>query len=53
MADAADDHIVEIDDLSFSRGERRIFADLDMKIRRKEITAIMARAVRARPHYCG
>jgi phospholipid/cholesterol/gamma-HCH transport system ATP-binding protein len=41
MADAADDYIVEIDDLSFARGERRIFAGLDMKIRRKEITAIM------------
>ncbi len=41
MADVADDYIVEIDDLSFARGERRIFAGLDMKIRRKEITAIM------------
>jgi phospholipid/cholesterol/gamma-HCH transport system ATP-binding protein len=41
MDEAAEDYIVEIDDLGFARGERRIFAGLDMKIRRKEITAIM------------
>ncbi len=41
MDEAAEDYIVEIDDLSFARGERRIFTGLDMKIRRKEITAIM------------
>ncbi len=41
MDEAAENYIVEIDDLGFARGERRIFAGLDMKIRRKEITAIM------------
>ena len=41
MDEAAEDYIVEIDDLGFARGDRRIFAGLDMKIRRKEITAIM------------
>ena len=41
MDEAAEDYIVEIDDLGFARGERRIFAGLDMKIRRKEVTAIM------------
>ncbi len=41
MSDTTEDYIVEIDNLGFSRGERQIFADLNMKIRRREITAIM------------
>jgi len=41
MPDHAEDFIVEIDDLHFARGERKIFDGLNMKIRRGEISAIM------------
>ena len=41
MPDTTGDYIVEIDNLSFSRGERLIFADLNIKIRRRKITSIM------------
>jgi len=35
------EHIVEIQGLCFARGQRRIFQDLDIKIRRGHVTAIM------------
>ena len=41
MLDTTEDYIVEIDHLGFARGERRIFDDLNIKIRRREITSIM------------
>ena len=41
VPDRGGDYIVEIDGLDFARGERRIFDGLNMKIRRREITAIM------------
>ena len=37
----AEDFIIDISDLHFSRGERKIFDGLNMKVRRGEITAIM------------
>ncbi len=41
MSESAEDYIVEIDHLDFARDERRIFDDLSIKIRRREITSIM------------
>ena len=41
MTDSSEDYIVEVDHLGFSRDQRRIFDDLNIKIRRGEITAIM------------
>ncbi|WP_428100173.1 ABC transporter ATP-binding protein [Candidatus Rariloculus sp.] len=41
MPDASADYIVEIDGLGFSRGARRIFDNLSIRIRRGEVTAIM------------
>jgi phospholipid/cholesterol/gamma-HCH transport system ATP-binding protein len=35
------ENIVEIQGLCFARGQRRIFSDLDIKIRRGDVTAIM------------
>ncbi len=41
MSESAEDYIVEIDHLDFARDERRIFDDLSIEIRRREITSIM------------
>ena len=41
MADPSEDYIVEVDQLRFSRGQRQVFNDLTIKIRRHAITAIM------------
>ena len=41
MLDSAEDYIVEIDRLSFARGKRQIFDNLNMKICRGEVTASM------------
>lgn len=41
MADSSEDYIVDVDHLRFTRGQRQIFDDLNIKIRRHEITAIM------------
>jgi len=41
MADSSEDHIVEVEQLQFSRGERVVFDDLSVKIRRGDVTAIM------------
>ena len=38
---SATDNIIEIRDLNFSRGPRQIFRDLNIDIRRGEVTAIM------------
>ncbi len=40
-ADSLRDNLVEISGLSFSRGERALFRDLDIQIARGKITAIM------------
>lgn len=41
LAGADDDILVSVRNLSFSRGERKIFDDVDLDIRRGKITAIM------------
>ena len=41
MPDSAEDYIVEIDHLGFARDRLQIFDDLNIKIRRREITSIM------------
>jgi len=41
MADSSEDYIVDVDHLRFTRRQRQIFDDLNIKIRRHEITAIM------------
>ena len=41
MAEDRPDNVVEIEGLCFSRGQRRIFDDLEIKIRRGDVTAIM------------
>lgn len=47
MTDAAPDNLVEIRNLVFSRGERRIFDGVDINIARGKVTAIMG------PSGCG
>lgn len=41
MANPQSDSIVEIDSLCFARGQRKIFDDLSIRIRRNDVTAIM------------
>jgi phospholipid/cholesterol/gamma-HCH transport system ATP-binding protein len=41
MTDATPDNLVEIRNLVFSRGERRIFDGVDINIARGKVTAIM------------
>lgn len=41
LAGSDDDNLVSVRNLSFSRGERKIFDDVDLDIRRGKITAIM------------
>jgi phospholipid/cholesterol/gamma-HCH transport system ATP-binding protein len=38
---ALPDHLIEVRDVDFSRGERTIFRDLDLTVARGEVTAIM------------
>ena len=38
---ALSDHLIEVRDVDFSRGDRTIFRDLDLTIARGEVTAIM------------
>ncbi|MFP5430280.1 MAG: ATP-binding cassette domain-containing protein, partial [Gammaproteobacteria bacterium] len=47
MTDASPDNLVEIRNLVFSRGERRIFDGVDVNIARGKVTAIMG------PSGCG
>ncbi|HQV41006.1 MAG: ATP-binding cassette domain-containing protein [Moraxellaceae bacterium] len=47
MTDAAPDNLVEIRNLAFSRGERKIFDGVDVSIARGKVTAIMG------PSGCG
>ena len=41
MADTQTSNVVEIEGLHFARGQRRIFADLNISIKRGDVTAIM------------
>lgn len=47
MANATDDSIIELDDVRFSRGSRRVFDGVSLQIPRGKITAIMG------PSGCG
>jgi phospholipid/cholesterol/gamma-HCH transport system ATP-binding protein len=43
--------LIEVKHLSFNRGERVIYDDVCLKIRRGQITAIMGLQVQVRQHY--
>ncbi len=45
-------NLIEIRGMSFTRGERLIFADINMTVPRGKVTAIMGPSGIGKPHYC-
>lgn len=45
-------YAVELKGVSFKRGTRSIFNNVDIRIPRGKVTGIMARRAAAKPHYC-
>jgi len=50
--DNSDNHLIQIRDLVYRRGDRTIFDGMDIDIQRGKLTAIMGRVERVKQRCC-